>query len=312
MPLKGTDSYRDGAFADLCTAALSAGIGRILADNQSALGPTQVPAGKGGSLAANPSSMPCKRRRQKTLEALAARLEVLSRSNPALMIFEDVHWIDPTSLEALGRTVDRLRTLSVLLIVTYRPEFVPPWIGHRYVTALAINRLGEGEIAAMIDLVRGNKPLPASIRMDIIERTDGIPLFVEEMTKAVLEAGSQDDAQRTVAGIPPSAPAVPASLHASLMARLDRLGSAKEVAQIGAVIGREFSYAVLIAVASRVEAELQSALDRLTAAGLLFRQGVPPHATYLFKHALVQDAAYGTLLREPRRALHARIVEKLE
>ena len=130
-------------------------------------------------------------RRQKTLEALTAQLEALSRSNPVLMIFEDVHWIDPTSLEVLGRTVDRLKTLGVLLIVTYRPEFEPPWIGRPYVTALTLNRLGEREIAAMIDRVAGNKALPESIRQDIIERTDGIPLFVEEMTKAVLEAESE-------------------------------------------------------------------------------------------------------------------------
>ena len=164
----------------------------------------------------------------------------------------------------------------------------------------------------MIDRVVGNKLLPAHIRQDIIERTDGIPLFVEEMTKAVLEAGSEDAARRTAAAIPSPALAVPASLQASLMARLDRLGSAKEVAQIGAAIGREFSHALLSAVVSKPEPELASALDRLIAAGLLFRQGVPPHASYLFKHALVQDAAYGTLLREPRRALHARIAETLE
>src|SRR5208282_1106414 len=148
------------------------------------------------------------------------------------------------------------------------------------------------------------------VMMEIVERTDGIPLFVEEMTKAVLEAESEGE--RTAASVPSPALAVPASLHASLMARLDRLGSAKEMAQIGAAIGREFSHALLAAVVRKPEMELNSALDRLTAAGLLFRQGVPPHATYLFKHALVQDAAYGTLLREPRRALHARIAETLE
>ena len=251
-------------------------------------------------------------RRQKTLEALTARVEALSRSNPVLMIFEDVHWLDPTSLEALGRTVDRLRTLEVLLIVTYRPEFEPSWVGRSNVSALTLNRLGEREIAAMIDRVTGNKLLSANVRQDIIERTDGIPLFVEEMTKAVLEASGQDDAaEQAIAAIPSPSAAVPASLHASLMARLDRLGFAKEVAQIGAVVGREFSHALLAAVAGKAEAELQSALHRLMAAGLLFRQGVPPYASYLFKHALVQDAAYGTLLREPRRALHARIAETL-
>ena len=251
-------------------------------------------------------------RRQRTLEALTRQIVALAEQSPVLMIFEDVHWIDPTSLEALGRGIDRIKAVGALLIITYRPEFEPPWTGRAYVTALTINRLGEREIAALIDGVTGNKLLPASIRQDIIERTDGIPLFVEEMTKAVLEAGGEGNAERAVAAIPSPSIAVPASLHASLMARLDRLGPAKEVAQIGAAIGREFSHALLGAVAGMSEAELASALDRLVAAGLLFRQGVPPHATYLFKHALVQDAAYGTLLRERRRALHAHIAETLE
>jgi predicted ATPase len=200
----------------------------------------------------------------------------------------------------------------VLLIVMFRPEFEPPWTGRSYVTALTINRLAQRDIEAMIDCVVGNKLIPASIRQDIIERTDGIPLFVEEMTKAVLEALSQGAAEHLAATVPSSALAVPASLQASLMARLDRLGPAKGVAQIGAAIGREFSRALLTAVVRKPEAELGSALHSLTEAGLLFRQGLPPHATYLFKHALVQDAAYGTLLREPRRALHARIAEALE
>jgi class 3 adenylate cyclase/tRNA A37 threonylcarbamoyladenosine biosynthesis protein TsaE len=251
-------------------------------------------------------------RRQKTLEALTAQMETLSRFNPVLMIFEDVHWVDPTSLEALGRAVDRIRALRVLLIVTYRPEFEPPWIGRPHVAALSINRLGEREIAVMIDRIIGNKSLPASIRHDIIERTDGIPLFVEEITKSVVEAVGEGGAERAIAAIPSSSVAVPASLHASLMARLDRLGSAKDVAQIGAVIGREFSHALVAAVARKSEAELQSALERLIAAGLLFRQGVPPHATYLFKHALVQDAAYGTLLRSRRQELHRQIVSALQ
>jgi class 3 adenylate cyclase/predicted ATPase len=251
-------------------------------------------------------------RRQKTLEALTSQLAGLARRQPVLMIFEDAHWTDPTSLEAFGRAVDQIRTLRVLLIVTFRPEFVAPWIGRPHVTALTINRLAQRDIDVMIDRVVGNKSLPASIRQDIIERTDGIPLFVEEMTKAVLEAESEGEARRTAGAVPSPALAVPASLHASLMARLDRLGPAKEVAQIGAAIGREFSHALLAGVAHKPGAELGSALDRLIAAGLLFRQGVPPHATYLFKHALVQDAAYGTLLREPRRALHASIADTLE
>ena len=250
-------------------------------------------------------------RRQKTLEALITQVETLSRSNPVLMIFEDVHWLDPTSLEVLSRTVDRVTTLGMLLIITYRPEFEPPWLGRSYVTALSLSRLGELEIASLIDRVTGSKSLPASIRLDIIERTDGIPLFVEEVTKAVLEA-SGDVADRALGAVPLSSIAVPASLQASLMARLDRLGPAKEVAQIGAIVGREFSYGLLAAVARRPDEELKSALDRLVDAGLLFTQGAPPNATYLFKHALVQDAAYGSLLREQRRLMHARIAEAIE
>jgi len=251
-------------------------------------------------------------RRQRTLETLTTQIETLARRSPVLMIFEDAHWADPTSLEVLSRSVDRINALGVLLIVTYRPEFEPPWIGQPHVTTLTVNRLGQREIAAMIDRVTGNKPLLASIRQDIVERTDGIPLFIEEMTKAVLEAGGQEDAERAVTSIPAPSLAVPASLHASLMARLDRLGSAKEVAQIGAVIGREFSHALLAAVARKAEGALQAALDGLTESGLLFRQGTPPQATYLFKHGLVQDTAYSTLLRERRRGLHARIAEVLE
>ena len=252
------------------------------------------------------------RRRQRTLEALNLQMEVLSRSNPVLTIVEDVHWSDPTSLEAFGRAVDRVASHRVLLIVTFRPEFDAPWIGRSHVTALTLNRLEEREVAILIDSVSGDKRLPANVRQDIIERTDGIPLFVEEITKAVLEAESHGAAEQTLAAIPFSALEVPASLHASLLARLDRLGPAKEVAQVGAAIGRGFSHALLAAVMRKPEAQLNEALDRLVSAGLLFRQGLPPNATYLFKHALVQDAARSTLLREPRRALHARIAETLE
>src|SRR6516165_3575239 len=241
-------------------------------------------------------------RRQKTLEALTTQIEILSRQNPVLMIFEDAHWADPTSFEAFGRLADRIRTHRVLLLVTFRPEFDAPWVERPYVTARIINRLAEHEASAMIDRIVGNKQLSANIRQDIIERTDGIPLFVEEMTKAVLEAESETAAERAIAAVPSPALAVPASLYASLMARLDRLGGpAKELAQSAAAIGREFSHALLASVAHQPEAELRSALDRLIAAGLLFRRRGPPHATYLFKHALVQDAAHGTLLRETRR-----------
>jgi predicted ATPase len=169
-------------------------------------------------------------RRQKTLEALTAQLEKLTSQQPALMIFEDVHWIDPTSLEVIGRTVDRIKTLPALLIVTFHPEFNGPWMGQSRVTSLLLNRLEEHEAAAIVTRVAGNKKLAADVTAEIVERTDGIPLFVEEMTKAILEARGEFSSHL----------AVPASLHGSLMARLDRLGSAKEVAQVGAAIGREF------------------------------------------------------------------------
>ena len=196
-------------------------------------------------------------RRQRTLEALGFQLEALARKNPVLMIFEDAHWTDPTSLELLGRAVNRIADLRVLLIVTFRPEFEPPWIGRPHVTALTINRLTKRDVGAMIERVLGSKNLPADIRREIIERTDGIPLFVEEMTKAMLEAGSEG-AARQVAATPSSGSGVPATLHASLMARLDRLGAAKEVAQIGSAIGREFSHALLTAVARKPEADLNA------------------------------------------------------
>jgi tetratricopeptide (TPR) repeat protein len=181
-----------------------------------------------------------------------------------------------------------------------------------HMTAVTINRLGRRDIDAIIDRIVGNKFLSLDIREDLIDRTDGIPLFIEQMTKAILEAESEEDARRTTATIPSAKLEIPATLHASLMARLDRLGPAKELAQIGSAIGRAFSHMLVEAVAGKPQADLDNALQRLIGARLLFRQGVPPHAHYLFKHALVQDAAYSTLLREHRRALHKKIVEALE
>ncbi len=251
-------------------------------------------------------------RRQKTLKALGSQIEALTRINPVLVIFEDAHWADPTSLELFARTADLAVSHRLLILVTFRPEFSPPLIGRPHVTELTLHRLAPGDIDFLIERVVGNRSLPAGIRQDIIERTDGIPLFAEEMTKAVLDAGGESDAQRAFAAEPTPVVAVPASLQASLMSRLDRLGPAKNVAQVGAAIGRAFSHMLLAALVRKPKEELDSDLDRLIAAGLLFRHGTPPHASYLFKHALVQDVAYSTLLREPRRALHARIAETLE
>ena len=251
-------------------------------------------------------------RRQRTLEALTTQLAELARQQPVLMIFEDVHWIDPTSLEALNWTVDRIKTLRAQLIVTFRLEFNAPWMGQSHVASLTLNRLGEREAATIIARLVGNKELPADVMAEIVKRTDGIPLFVEEMTKAVLEAESEGEGRRTVAAVPSPALAVPASLHASLMARLDRLGPAKEVAQVGAAIGREFSYEVLAPVAGLPDAVLQGALIRLKEAELVFSRGTPPNAIYFFKHALVQDTAYSTMLRGRRQQLHSAIALVLE
>jgi len=251
-------------------------------------------------------------RRQKTLKALGSQIEALARINPLLVIFEDAHWADPTSLELFARAVELAVGHRLLILVTFRPEFDPPSAGRPHVTELTLNRLAPGDIDVLIDRVVGDRSLPAGIRQDIIERTDGIPLFAEEMTKAVLDAEGEGDARRLCAAAPTPVVAVPASLQASLMSRLDRLGPAKDVAQTGAAIGRSFPHRLLAALVRKPKDELDSDLDRLIAAGLLFRYGTPPHASYLFKHALVQDVAYGTLLREQRRALHARIAEILE
>jgi class 3 adenylate cyclase/tetratricopeptide (TPR) repeat protein len=251
-------------------------------------------------------------RRNRTLEALVSLWTTLTEQSSVLMIFEDAHWSDPTSLELFGRIVDRVSTLRILLIVTFRPEFNAPWIGRHYVTSVTIDRLAERDIAVMVDRVASNQTLPANIRQDIIKRTDGVPLFIEETTKAVLEAGAEAVAQRMVPGIPSATLTVPATLQASLMARLDRLGLAKEVAQIGALIGRSFSHELINAVAQMPGEKLNNGLEELVRAELIFQDGFPPHAEYTFKHALVQDAAYSALLRARRHDLHARIAQILE
>jgi class 3 adenylate cyclase/tetratricopeptide (TPR) repeat protein len=254
------------------------------------------------------------RKREKLFEALLTQLEAEARQRPVLMVFEDAHWIDPTSRELLDFTVDRVRHLRVLLAITFRPEFQPPWSGRAHVTSLALNRLGERDGEALVQKLAGNAALTPDIVAEIVERTDGVPLFVEELTKAVLESAVRGDRVTAVlATASPAALSVPATLHASLMARLDRLGPMpKEIAQIGAVLGREFSYELIEPVAQRPEKELQAALAQLGEAGLLFCRGTAPHASYLFKHALVQDAAYSTLLRGRRQELHARVAAGLE
>ena len=228
------------------------------------------------------------------------------------MVFEDAHWSDPSSRELLDLTINRIQRLPVLLILTFRPEFQPAWTGQSHVTTLVLNRLQRRDGEALVKQMLGNRALPDEIVKEIVERTDGVPLFVEELTKSVLETGlGAKDAHKTLALTPSPALAVPVTLHAPLMARLDGLGAAKDIAQFGSAIGREFSFDLLSAVAERPSGELEAGLARLVAAGLIFQRGTPPQATYLFKHALIQDAAYSTLLREPRQRLHARIAEAL-
>jgi predicted ATPase len=253
------------------------------------------------------------RKKERTLEALIHQLEGLARQQPVVMVFEDVHWIDPTSHELLDLTVERVRSLPVLLVVTFRPEFQPPWSGQPQVMMLALNRLDRHDRTVLVEQMAGGKALPAEVVAQIVDRADAVPLFVEELTKSVLESGLlREEVDRYVldGALPPFA--IPTSLHDSLMARLDRLASVRHVAQIGAAIGREFPYALLRAVSQLPESELQAALGRLVASELVFQRGAPPDAVCVFKHALVQDAAHGSLLRSTRQQLHAQIAEALE
>ena len=254
------------------------------------------------------------RKREQLFETLLRQLETSALSRPVLMVFEDAHWIDPTSRELLDLILNRVSRLPVLLIVTFRPEFQHGWSGQSQVTVMALNRLGGHDGAALVEHLAGNAGLAREAVDEIVERADGVPLFVEELTKAVLESGDPSDRVAAVLAASPSpALSIPATLHASLIARLDRLGpSAKEVAQIGAILGREFGYDLIEPVAHRPAVELTVALDRLEAAGLLFCRGIAPQSSYLFKHALVQDAAYSTLLRGRRQELHARVAAALE
>jgi class 3 adenylate cyclase/predicted ATPase len=254
------------------------------------------------------------RKREMLFDALLRQLETYSRGRAILVVFEDAHWIDPTSRELLGLIVERVSRLPILLVVTFRLEFQPKWDGQPHVTRLALNRLSEREVTALVATLASNAPLGRKVISEIVERTDGVPLFVEELTKAVLERADQDQGVAAVLSASQMpALAVPPTLHASLIARLDRLGGpAKQVAQVGAVLGREFTYELIAPVAQRPERELTAALALLTEAGLLFCRGVPPDASYIFKHALVQDAAYATLLRVRRQEMHARVADVLE
>jgi class 3 adenylate cyclase/predicted ATPase len=258
-----------------------------------------------------PLALSAAQQRRLTLAALLDQLEALAREKPVLTLFEDAHWADPTSLEVLDLTVERVRALPVLVLITFRPDYEAPWTGLSHVTSIALDRLAPAEVETLAERVAG-RPLPPEVTAQIVAKTDGVPLFVEELTKAVLEGGllvAGPQGWRLDGPLPRFA--IPATLQDSLAARLDRLAPVKEIAQIGAAIGREFSYPLLRAVAGRDELALRAALVQLEEAELLFRSGAPPDARYTFKHALVQDTAYETLLKSRRQILHRRIADVL-
>lgn len=253
------------------------------------------------------------KRREMTLAALLMQLSALATRQPVFIVFEDAHWADPTSLELLTLTLERITQLRVLLLITARPEFMPPWPGHAHVTTVSLTRLNRRNGAALIERVTGGKTLPAEVMDQILARTDGVPLFVEELTKTVLETGLLQELDgRYILNRPLPSMAIPTTLHASLMARLDRLAPVREVAQIGAVVGREFSYELLSIVAGLPGRRLEDALAQLVQSELIFCRGEIPRAVYTFKHALVRDAAYSGLLRSRRAGLHATIADAIE
>jgi class 3 adenylate cyclase/tetratricopeptide (TPR) repeat protein len=253
------------------------------------------------------------RLKELTLRALINHLKRLAEKQPVLILFEDLHWVDPTSLDLLSLMVEEAPGLRVLFIATVRPDFAPRWPSHPHISTISLNRLGRTEGRALVEDVTKGKALPPEVLEQILARTDGVPLFIEELTKTVLETGLLRDAGGhyvLTAPLPPLA--IPSTLRASLIARLDRLASVKDVAQIGATIGREFSYRLVSAVSELPEDRLRDALSQLAGAELIFQRGTPPDATYLFKHGLVQDAAYASLVRSRRQQLHALVGHALE
>jgi class 3 adenylate cyclase/tetratricopeptide (TPR) repeat protein len=260
-----------------------------------------------------PLDLSPERQKQQTLAALVEQMKCLAERQPLLVVFEDIHWIDPTTLDLLDLVVDHAQAAPLLVVVTLRPEFVPTWTGQAHVTLLTLNRMNRRQRAVMVEKVTGGKKLPEEVLDQIVTRTDGVPLFVEELTKAVIKSGlltEEEDCYRLMGPLPPLA--IPSTLQDSLMARLDQMPSVKEVAQIGATIGREFSFELLSSVSSLRDSELRDDLTKLVDTELLFRRGSPPNASYIFKHALIRDTAYDSLLRSKRQDLHARIATVLE
>jgi class 3 adenylate cyclase len=260
-----------------------------------------------------PLPMTPQKHKDKTLRALVDITEAAARKQPSVLLFEDAHWADPTTLEVLDLLIDRVRTIPLLVVLTHRPEFQSRWSQQGHVGALNLSKLTRAQSAAMASALAGGKALPEALLEQILTRTDGVPLFVEELTKSILESGQLTEAgdryeyrgsARTVT--------IPSTLRDSLMARLDRFMPVKEIAQIDAAIGREFSYELIAAVAPMPQVQLDNALAQLTESGLAFRRGTPPDAIYTFKHALVQDAAYDSLLKSRRQELHGKIARVIE
>jgi predicted ATPase len=253
------------------------------------------------------------RQRQKTHDALVVWLLEETEQQPVLAVWEDLHWADPSTLELLGQVLDQVPTARMLTVLPCRPEFHPPWSSRSHLTQVTLTRLGRPQVQAMITSLTGGKALPAAVVEQVVAKTDGVPLFVEELVKMLLESGlvRQEGNHYVLTGpLPPLA--IPSTLHDSLMARLDRLATVKEVAQLGATIGRTFAYELLQAVSPLDETTLQQGLRQLVEAELVYQRGAPPQATYLFKHALIQEAAYQSLLRSTRQQVHQRIAQALE
>jgi class 3 adenylate cyclase/tetratricopeptide (TPR) repeat protein len=260
-----------------------------------------------------PLPMTPQKHKDETLRTLVDLIEATARQQPSVMLFEDAHWADPTTLEVLDLLIDRVRTVPLLVVLTHRPEFQSRWSGQGHVGALNLSKVTRTQSAAMVSALAGGKALPATLLEQILTRTDGVPLFVEELTKSILESGELKAAgDHYEYGGSARSVTIPATLRDSLMARLDRFMPVKEIAQIGAAIGREFSYELIAAVAPLPQAQLDDALARLSESGLAFRRGTPPDAIYTFKHALVQDAAYDSLLKSRRQELHAKIARVIE
>jgi predicted ATPase len=258
--------------------------------------------------AVSPLTLTSQQQKQKTLDALVHWLFEEADRAPVYTVWEDLHWADPSTLEFLVLCLDQVPTARMLMLLTFRPEFTPPWTTRSHVSHLVLSRLGRKQTGAIVEQIPGGKALPSELLHQIVAKTDGVPLFVEELTKMVVETESDVGAQHAV----PRPLGIPSTLQDALMARLDRLGTAKEVAQQAAVVGRELTYEVLSAISPLTEATLQQELSKLVKSELLYQRGLPPQATYFFKHALVQETAYQSLLKSKRNQYHRQIAQVFE